>query len=88
VDNNHGDSKSPKDRVGVVPFQMAFLMAYKWWLLTYDPPSGSRGHHLKHWQFLLDDDKPLSKKMVKLVKKPMKKWWPRFSRVFSLQLRL
>ena len=49
--NNHGDRKSPKDRVGLDPFQMAFINGSKWLkkmgliLTTYessdDPPSGA-----------------------------------------------
>ena len=41
--NNHGDRKSPKDRV--TPLPNGRFMAYKWWLLTTystnwgDPPS-------------------------------------------------
>ena len=39
---------------------------------TWYIPCLEDGQHLKHWRFLLDDDKPLCKKMVKLVKQPMK----------------
>ena len=46
--NNHGDRKSPKDRVGLDPFQMAFLWLINGGYLPLtnwdDPPSSSMCH--------------------------------------------